>query len=211
VALIIAGVGGWIALAQLRQQQKVIGRELRRGAELEEARLRDQAAAVDLAWSIKSGRETFVRVTNNSHRPIRDLDCRIVSDKDGELITLPEKAGEMQEKKLQNGSNWVLPDKGVALGEWCNVLRSRGHAGFLMPKPPGSSQRALLRFTDDAGLRWQLDNELHLERITGESSDMPTLPADRNSAFSMAESTSDNGSVPPSLRCSSSHQDQNQH
>jgi hypothetical protein len=30
-------------------------------------------------------------------------------------------------------------------------------------------QKALVLFTDDAGLRWQLDNELHLERVIGES------------------------------------------
>jgi hypothetical protein len=52
-------------------------------------------------------------------------------------------------------------------------LRSGGHAGFLMSEPPGAGQRALLRFTDDAGLRWQLDNKLHLERLTSESPDMP--------------------------------------
>lgn len=173
VALIIAGVGGWIALAQLRQQQRVIARELRRGAALEEARLRDQAAAIDLAWSAEGLRETFVKVSNRSRRPIRGLDCMIVSEEDGGLIALPVRAGEMQEEKLQSGSGWVLPKNGVAPGEWCNVLRSGGHAGFLMSEPPGSGQRALVRFTDDAGLRWQLDNELHLERLTSESPDMP--------------------------------------
>ena len=167
-ALIVAVVGGWIALAQLRQQQRVITKELRRSAALEEARLRDQAAAVDLAWSAESGRQTFVKVINNSRRPIRGLDCRIVSEENGGLIALPTRAGEMQEKKLRQGSNWVLPGNGVAPGEWCNVLRSGGLAGFLMLEPPGSGQRALVRFTDDAGLLWQLDNELHLERLTGQ-------------------------------------------
>jgi hypothetical protein len=170
-ALIVATAGGWIALAQLRQQQRVITKELRRSADLEETRLREQAAAVDLAWSAESDRRTFVKVINNSRRPIRALDCRIVSAEDGGLIALPDRAGEMQEKKIWKGSNWVLPDNGVAPGQWCNVLRSGGLAGFLMPEPPGSGQRALVRFTDDAGLRWQLDNELHLERLTGESLD----------------------------------------
>jgi hypothetical protein len=173
VALTIAGVGGWIALAQLRQQQRVITKELQRGAALEEARLREQAEAVDLAWSAEGRRETFVKVSNKSRRPIRGLDCRIVSEEDGGLIALPVQAGEMQEEKLLSGSDWVLPKNGVAPGKWCNVLRSGGYAGFLMPEPPDSGQRAIVRFTDDAGLRWQLDNELHLERLTSESSDMP--------------------------------------
>jgi hypothetical protein len=134
-ALVVAAVGGWIALAQLRQQQKVITGELRRGAALEEARLRDQAAAVDLAWNAESDRNTFVKVINNSRRPIRALDCRIVSEEGSRLVVLPTRAGEMQEKKLRRGSDWALPEKGVAPGEWCNVLRSGGLAGFLMRNP----------------------------------------------------------------------------
>lgn len=169
-ALIAAAVGGWIALAQLRQQQRIIARELRRGAALEEARLREQAEAVDVAWSVEGTQETFVKITNNSRRPLRGVDCRIVSERDGGLVALPARAGEMQEKKLLKGSDWVLPKNGVAPGEWCNVLRAGGQAGFLMPEPPGLGQMALVRFTDDAGLRWQLDNELHLERLVGELS-----------------------------------------
>jgi hypothetical protein len=84
---------------------------------------------------------------------------------DGTLIALPERAGEMREKKLLRSSDWVLPKDGAGAGAWCTVLRAGGQAGFLMPEPPGPGQRALVRFTDDAGLRWQLDNELHLERL----------------------------------------------
>lgn len=166
--MIVAGVGGCVALAQLRQQQRVIASELFRSATLEETRLRDQAAAVDLAWSDKNGQETFVHVVNNSRRPIRALDCKILSEEDSGVIALPLQAGEMQENPRKAG-DWVLPKDGVAPGEWCNVLRPGGHAGFIMSAPPGSDQKALLRFTDDAGLRWNLDNELHLERITGQS------------------------------------------
>ena len=174
-ALVIAGVGGSIALAQLRQQQRVIARELRRSAALEEARFRGQAEDVDMAWSAGNGRETFVQVTNYSRRPIRALDCEIVSEDSGVVVAMPVQAGEMQETKLRRASDWVLPKDGSAPGEWCNVLRAGGRAGFLMSEPPGVGQKALVRFTDDAGLRWQLDNELHLERLTGEPWDH--LPA----------------------------------
>jgi hypothetical protein len=194
-ALIVAGVGGWIALAQLRQQQRIIARELKRGAALEEARLRGQAEAVDLAWSAGNGQGTFIKVINSSHRPIRDLECKIVSEKDDGVIALPVRAGEMQLRKASGastyirrvtggdrpkrpagadalnviGRDWTPPKDRVAAGEWCNVLRGGGIAGFLMLQPPGLGQKALVLFTDDAGLRWQLDNELHLERVIGES------------------------------------------
>jgi hypothetical protein len=167
-ALIVAGVGGWIALSQLRQQQRVIAVELRRSATLEEAQRRGQAEAVDLIWSAKSERETFVLVVNHSRRPIRALDCKIVSEEDGRLVALPAQAGEMQEMKIQKASDWVLPKDGVAPADWCNILRAGGRAGFLMLEPPALGQRALVQFTDDAGLRWELDNELHLELIVGE-------------------------------------------
>jgi len=164
-ALIVAAIGGGVALIQLRQQQRTLIRELRRGAALEEALLREQAGAVDLAWTTDSARETFVKVTNNSRRPIRGVDCRVVLTANGGVIALPSRAGEMQEKKVLKGSDWILPKDGVAPGEWCNVLRAGGQAGFVMPAPPGPGQRALVRFIDDAGLHWQLDNELHLERF----------------------------------------------
>jgi hypothetical protein len=61
-------------------------------------------------------------VSNRSHRPIRGLDCRIVSEEDGGLIALPVRAGEMQEEKLESGGGWVLPKNRVAPGEWCNVF-----------------------------------------------------------------------------------------
>jgi hypothetical protein len=69
--LIAAAAVGWIVLAQLRQQQKVIEREPTSSAALEEARHRAQAEAVDLAWRTLNVRETFVQVVNYSRRPIR--------------------------------------------------------------------------------------------------------------------------------------------
>jgi hypothetical protein len=167
-ALTVAAIGGWVALAQLRQQQKVITKELTRGAALEEARLRQQAESVDVAWSSENAQETFVEVVNKSRRPIRGLECRIVSDADGKLIARPAKAGEMKAKRFFVSSDWVLPRDGVSPGQWCNVLRAGGHAGFRITEPAGPGQRALVQFVDDAGLHWQLDNELHLERLTTE-------------------------------------------
>ena len=84
------------------------------------------------------------------------------------MVALPAQAGEMQEMKIQKASDWVLPKDGVAPADWCNVLRGGGRAGFLMLEPPALGQRALIQFTDVAGLLVELDKRLHLELIVGE-------------------------------------------
>jgi hypothetical protein len=156
-ALIVAGVGGWIALAQLRQQQRIIARELKRGAALEEARLRGQAEAVDLAWSAGNGQGTFIKVINSSHRPIRDLECKIVSEKDDGVIALPVRAGEMQLRKASGASTYIRRVTGgdrpkrPAGADALNVIGSdwtlsegQGRRGGVVQCPTGRRDRRIL-------------------------------------------------------------------
>jgi hypothetical protein len=91
LAVVVASVGGGIALRQLRQQGNVIKGEIERNtardklldAQLREldqretARQREQAEDIDLTWKDMPSApgESLVVVINGSRRPIRSVSC----------------------------------------------------------------------------------------------------------------------------------------
>ena len=59
---------------------------------------------------------------------------------------------------------WTFPE--LASDEpMIYALRAGGRAGFNFPQYRQEVLEAEVRFNDDAGLRWVLDNELHLKRL----------------------------------------------
>jgi hypothetical protein len=96
LAVVVAAVGGGIALRQLRQQGNVIKGEIERNKarddlldgqlrelhEREKSRQREQAEAVDMIWhDVPDGDGTSnVTVINRSRRPIKLITCWVVAD-----------------------------------------------------------------------------------------------------------------------------------
>lgn len=150
---------------QLREQQH----ELREHHLLLE---RQQADKVDLirdygdsppATYSAPGRVWMAVVTNNSERPIRDVASRIQlvqgspllgGARIGELIPNPTLQGgrAFQDRSTENK---------VA------IIRINHCYGFVFGVSADEHPIAQVttRFTDDAGLHWQLDQDLHLKRL----------------------------------------------
>lgn len=204
LAVIVASVGGWIALSQLRQQQDVIEadigrqrqrddlleRQLRELADRERSRQREQAEQVILtgrrvilAPPLESGGETAqsrrrppastggsCNVQNESRRPVRQVACRLVLD--GRIV-MPS---QFDVGTLLRGPGGVVSqgmfvparpdDFDLGVGKYLNLLAG-GEITAKFPGPEGLTSyekaRYLIRFTDDADRRWQLDDDMHLQ------------------------------------------------
>ena len=185
LAVIVATVGGGIALSQLRQQQRVIEGEIDRNrkrdklldgqlrelTDMERSRQREQSEAVDVTWndSPSPPGTSFVTVINGSRRPIRELTCLVYPD-DLETSVTPDYAAEMNPIHYPQEA-WVLPPKPQTPRPITDLpsLRSQGRAGFIFPvqriaHPAGVAR---VEFRDDAGRHWRLYDDLSLSRITG--------------------------------------------
>jgi uncharacterized membrane protein len=189
-------IGAGIALTQmdmqrrqLRSQQRVLEGEVERNKrrdalldgqlrELEQrARTldRQQAEAVDLKLSSNAEkvpgseppsqhRVHVAEVANNSRRPIRDVSCRIEPEPgDGPygsrrtgVYALSEMPASRVRIGLSDGTHIPLLRADVA-GAFVFAVDTKEH-----PIP-----RTTLRFTDDAGLHWQINHDLHLEQLPG--------------------------------------------
>jgi hypothetical protein len=182
LAVAVATVGGAAALRQLklqrdqlRDQEVVIAAQTR---QLE----RQQADSVDLGW--RPGEEvqaagtnlkytpqsTIIVVSNNSHRPIRDIAARM-----GELntnrIIEPHKVGRLWIDGQGVSASWTFEP---ATGGNAPVLAGgNNHVGFLFDFDlhPDARKRATItvRFSDDTDLHWQLDQELRLKKLDDRS------------------------------------------
>lgn len=179
LAVVVASVGGGIALRQLRLQGAVIKGEIERNAardklldgQLKElaARVtsgqRQQAEHIDLTWeNIQSApSESLAVVINGSRRPIRNVSCvawvgdpkeRLVSRYAAEMrpIDFPRQAFAMPE---QTPDSWMT----------IYALRAGGRAGFRFATEVSDDDETEVEFTDDAGCRWSLTSGLHLSLL----------------------------------------------
>jgi hypothetical protein len=178
LAVGVGTVGGVAALRQLtlqrdqlRDQQAVIAAQTR---QLE----RQQADAVDLTWrpgeevkaytsKLKYNPEsTIVAVMNNSRRPIRNITARI-SEIGTNRIVEPQQFGRLWINEMGVSSSWEFEP--VTGGNAPVLAGGNNNVGFLFnfDLHPDWQKRATLaiRFTDDAELHWQIDQELHLKRL----------------------------------------------
>ncbi len=135
-----------------RQRREIIQTEL--------ARQRKQAERVTVEWVKAPGYGlTEARINNGSHRPITKIAAGIA-------IPLPDGGVE-----TQGSDGWTLFD---SLGQERHASRTqRDVLSVILAKEMGlcsfrhgggqKDARLLVRFCDDAGQRWQLDNDMHLE------------------------------------------------
>jgi hypothetical protein len=194
LAVIVAAVGGGIALRQLRQQGNVIKGEVERNkrrdelldgqlAELEQrGRIieRQQADAVDFSWrtgmgaahggsgEVERAEVHEAVVANLSRRPIRNVTCRIrplpVQGYDWGAVVVAE-LGEQPEgfRPAISSEAWFDERR----DDKVPLIRAGRKFVFQFPIPSESSPDAKMkaRFTDDAQIHWQIDSDLHLEKL----------------------------------------------
>jgi hypothetical protein len=187
LAVVVATFGGWVALTQLRQQAGILEGEVMRNVkrdELLDGQLRDlqersaawrrvQADDVDLTWirgNAASG--SYAEVTNNSRRPITAVACRFrPGNRSADLSSVDvldvgrfEVDGPVRKT--------YLAMEGVSPAGPVPVLRREAAAAFKFAQEREfpSKGRMIVRFTDDAGVSWELDHHGHL----GEQPDRST-------------------------------------
>lgn len=199
--VVVAAIAGWIALSQLRQQQKVIEEDiarrqkrddllegqLRELAERGRDRQREQAEQVSvIPWPIRlrkqvTGAEAEARnvrgkeekgsgscrVANGSSRPVRRISCRLILD--GRTILAGNFGIPAGPVPGGGGGSMYFAAKteevDSAWGQYLNLLAGEEvMAEFTIPDEVVSYQasRYVVRFTDDAGRRWELDGTMHL-------------------------------------------------
>jgi hypothetical protein len=171
LAVTAAAFGAIVALRQLREQQKDIARQ---ASQLE----RRQADHIDVAWltgwmygpnaetpeltSAPGDIPFMADVRNRSRRPIRRVACRADNGVDRTLIP----AGTVGQLLVTSPNSGPVFIDSVH-SPYVPLIRAGDRYAFAFPL--GQSQnpecRFILRFTDDAGLHWQVDHELHLEKL----------------------------------------------
>lgn len=166
LAVAVASVGGWAALRQLRDQQDVIRRQT---IQLE----RQQAAQIGFSWESANQIDETIDdpiwmgvVWNASSRPILDVICRIEPGP-GQGFDL-EAQGVAEIVDAGIGSNvsarvFLRP----RLDRMVPLIRAESRFGFKTSVPVNDHgvARMMVRFTDDAGLHWEVDPDLHLAKL----------------------------------------------
>jgi hypothetical protein len=162
LAVVAAAVAGWAAIRQLRNQQRQISDEAARGAKRDElldrqleTTRRHQAEKVEVRSDLQGPPKAYVY--NGSPRPITRITCKILSTYHKNVLAKTEQCEIEGSGKVHRGPYLmrILPGQtGVfSLSELRETARSD-------PEPTATAY-----FRDDAGLRWHLDQFLHLVRV----------------------------------------------
>jgi hypothetical protein len=184
MTVVVGGAAAGFVLAQLRQQQRAIDEDRKRGrkrdelldgqlrelADRERQRQREQAEGVKLA----DPGSAEINIINNSRRPVTRVAPRVVYD------DIMVQASQFSIKERWADGDGVEhvglypPDKGTfdpASGEYRSLLAdTESQAGFTIPREladqPGTF---VVRFNDDEGRRWELNQNMHLARAPNDS------------------------------------------
>jgi hypothetical protein len=148
-----------------KRRDDLLDGQLRQLHQAERFRERAQAEEVDFVWGHEDQNSSFARVTNNSPRPIRRITCRAESRDGSSTPTQPDTASEMVSFEMPGGrQSWIFrpgpsPADGVV-----TMIKSASRGGFIFRgvRYDAEATRLITRFTDDAGLHWDLDSDLHL-------------------------------------------------
>jgi hypothetical protein len=172
LAFVVVLVGLPAALAQLNMQRIQL-RDQQRDAQQRQLILeREQVNHVNITReysdalpedSTVTARVWMAVVTNGSERPIRDVKCRI-QPVPGEIFNCEPRVGELVPMASAQGGR-VFRD--LPSGGGVNLIRIGHTCGFSFDVAADEHPMAqvMTRFTDDAGLHWQLDQDLHLQKL----------------------------------------------
>jgi hypothetical protein len=146
-------------------RDELLDGQLRELADRQQSAEREQAESVDLTWNDLDDDpgSSLVVIINGPRRPIRSVTC-VVYPESSDRTLPPIRYAEMYPPILERGG-WTFPDLPGASGSMIYALRADGRAGFKFPRSRKELLEAEVQFNDDAGLRWALNNELHLRRL----------------------------------------------
>lgn len=152
------------------RRDELLDGQLRELRDREVARVREQAEQVDLelASTAEAAPIYMGNVLNRSGRPIRGVACRIKPAAD-EPTQEPHSVGLLADWKLGGEVARRIMVDPAAPGKDRSALLVRAGLtvsfAFGIGRQEFPDAKAVARFTDDAGLHWQLDQDLHLHRL----------------------------------------------
>jgi hypothetical protein len=117
----------------------------------------------DSGLSVPRDDQQVLLVRNQSSRPIRDLNCAS-EGADGSALW-PIGVGIVQDRTEQGDSSVVIPKP----ARTAKLVRPGDLYAFVFDVDISSTDGLMywIEFTDDAGLRWRIDQDLHLTPIGG--------------------------------------------
>ena len=175
LAVAAASFAGWIALRQLRQQQEDIARQTRQlerqQADMIDLLLRTSTVippGIDLPAAGKPGHKRcyMAEVTNRSTRPIREVICWL--DIGNNQKAVASKVGEFAQYGIASSASGAAYLGKDGLNR-AYLIRAGQTFGFAFPFAASDYPDACvsLTFTDDSGLTWGIDPDLHLAVFRG--------------------------------------------
>jgi hypothetical protein len=192
--VVVGAVGGFAALRQLRVLQRqvrdeaernvkrdqLLDRQLTEAAAREKSEQRRQAEDIEL---VRKSRKAFAGtpsypatpayveayVVNNSRRPITGIICKLMSRADGSILREADEAATAMDLRSDAGdpADWGAATWGSVTR--CDVLAPDSGWGFRFVDLVLADDHAIAAwFTDDAGIRWRLDEMQHLVQTDDE-------------------------------------------
>jgi hypothetical protein len=155
-----------------QKRDDLLDHQLRELADRERARRREQAELVKLQPREVRAADTvaWCRILNDSTRPIRQIACRLILD--GRAIPVDYFEIGMASRGpggIRGGLVFVGPADGavdVSAGVYLNLLAKQEiRSVFKVPLEITSYETAtyVVRFTDDAEMRWELNGDMRLQ------------------------------------------------
>jgi len=162
-----------------RKQAEVLDAQLREITQRMEAAERQQASAITLASSGWAGSVPGIRseggpdvhmalAGNQSPRPISNVVCGIASSpldvpRPAYMVGRITKHLPMPLSPPQLAQEWLTDQRKDTR---VSLLRAGETAGFVFPDEISNHPGIMtLRFTDEAGLHWQIDHDQHLQKL----------------------------------------------
>jgi cell division protein FtsL len=158
-------------------QTKDLEESLKERERLRQVAQREQADAVNFAWwpashvliirhpPADTPAMSVLVVDNASRHRIMDAACRLEPSEGTGLTLAAEQVGQLTTGLQTDGRRATLNQP--ADGSMVPLIRPGSQYGFLLrfdlETHPGT--RLAARFTDDAGLHWQIDQDLHLQPL----------------------------------------------
>jgi hypothetical protein len=110
-------------------------------------------------------------VVNNSRRPLNDITCKVMSKVDRHSLATADGCGVVD--RGPGGQGWIFLPGAKPVSRF-GTLRPKLRCGFSFKDLANDPDQVLVAwFTDDAGIRWQLDQYLHLVQSDDENEYVP--------------------------------------
>jgi hypothetical protein len=178
--VVLGAIGGFAALRQLGILQKQVSEEAERNVKRDElldkqlkeaeareaAGLRKQAEDVNASYAVGPD-DVFGYVNNDSPRPITDITCNVMSKANAALIASPDSSAQVVISHGSSAGSVQRRTMEIPVDEQpvprYKVLRPGERCRFTFDGLTLVEDHIVVAwFTDDAGIRWQLDEYRHL-------------------------------------------------